>query len=280
MIKSFDENQKNVLLSSISRTCDLISLFWWWAYSSSELEKKNVLSKCARCSHEKKTLRYFIFVTSLKSRKWNSAHKNSSCWPELLWWHARDKISLITKVFPHHIIKFTTEFQEKHNHYSIIMTSEDQSDYKHHDTFIKAKIQKAIEFCERINILYYKNDVFRTFEVSKNQEYQMLQSEISASRRSHDSEQDETRGRKSLITSKDIREMKRVLKSEEFEVRALTWKQLNYEVDLKISDKTIKRHMRTMNYHKCIACRKDWVSSRTATRRVEYALDIWEHESR
>jgi len=102
------------------------------------------------------------------------------------------------------------------------MTSEDQSDYKHHDTFIKAKIQKAIEFCERMNILYYKNDVFRTFEVSKNQEYQMLQSEIFARRRSHDSEQDETRGRKSLITLKDIREMKRVLKSEEFEVRALT----------------------------------------------------------
>ena len=40
----------------------------------SELEKKNVLSKRARCSHEKKTLCYFIFV-----------HENSSRWSELLW---------------------------------------------------------------------------------------------------------------------------------------------------------------------------------------------------
>ncbi len=43
------------------------------------------------------------------------------------------------------------------------MASEDQ--YKHHDTPIKAKIQEAIEFCERMNLSCYKNDVFRTFEV-------------------------------------------------------------------------------------------------------------------
>jgi len=128
--------------------------------------------------------------------------------------HAVDKISLTAKVSPHHTTKFTTEFQEKHYHYSIIMASEDQSDYKHHDTPTKAKVQGAIEFCERMNIPYYKNDVFRTFGVSKNQGYQMLQPETSARRRNNDPEQDETRGRKSLVTSKDIREMERFLESE------------------------------------------------------------------
>ena len=104
----------------------------------------------------------------------------------------------------------------------------------------------------------------------------MLQSETSARRRNNDPEQDETRGRKSLVTSKDIREMERVLESEGFEVKALTWEQLGYEVGLEVSGKTIKRHMETTDYHKCIACRKGWVSPRTATRRVEYAAVMLE----
>ena len=52
------------------------------------------------------------------------------------------------------------------------MNSKDH--YLHYKISIKAKIQRAIEFCERMNILYYKNDVFRTFEVLKTQGYEML----------------------------------------------------------------------------------------------------------
>ncbi len=149
---------------------------------------------------------------------------------------------------------------------------EPEDHYNHHDTSTKAKVQGAIEFCERMNISYFKNDVFKTFEVSKQQEYQMLQSETFARRRNNDSEHEETRDRKSLISNKDIREMKRVLKSKSFEVRALTWKQLDFEMSLKCSDDTIKRAMRTMNYHKCIVCMKSWVLSRTVTKRIEYAV--------
>ena len=64
-----------------------------------------------------------------------------------------------------HPTKFTTKFQEKSHHHSIIMTSEDSSDYKHDDTLIKVKMKKVVELCERINILYYKKNVFKTFEV-------------------------------------------------------------------------------------------------------------------
>ncbi len=155
-------------------------------------------------------------------------------------------------------------------------TMEPEDHYNHHDTPTKAKVQGAIEFCERMNIPYFKNDVFKTFGVSKHQGYQMLQPEASARRRNNDPEHEETRGRKSLISDKDIREMERVLESEGFEARALTWEQLGFEVGLECSGDTIKRAMGTMNYHKCIACMKGWVSPSTATKRVEYAVIMLE----
>lgn len=43
-------------------------------------------------------------------------------------------------------------------------------------------------------------------------------------------------------------------------------------MSLNCSDNTVKKAMRTMNYNKCIVCMKNWVSSRTATRRVKYAV--------
>jgi len=110
------------------------------------------------------------------------------------------------------------------------------------------------------------------FKVLKHQEYQMLQPETSAHWQNNNSEHEEMCDCKSLILNKDIQKIKRVLKSEGFEVRALTWEQLDFEVGLKCSDNTIKRAMRTMNYHKCIVCRKSWISFKTATKRVEYTV--------
>jgi len=57
---------------------------------------------------------------------------------------------------------------------------EPEDHYNHHDTPTKAKVQRAIEFCERMNIPYFKSNVFKTFRVSKHQGYQMLQPEASA----------------------------------------------------------------------------------------------------
>ena len=52
-----------------------------------------------------------------------------------------------------------------------------ENHYQHHETSTKIKIQKIIEFCERMNISYYKNDVFKTFNVLKRQSYEMLRSD-------------------------------------------------------------------------------------------------------
>ena len=45
------------------------------------------------------------------------------------------------------------------------MTSENLPDYTHYDAFIKTKFIKVVEFCERINMFYHKNYVFKTFKV-------------------------------------------------------------------------------------------------------------------
>ena len=77
----------------------------------------------------------------------------------------------------------------------------------------KAKIQGAVEFCEAMGISYYKEDVFRVFNVSRQQGYKYLRSE--SSRRHHNNPDiSEQRGRKSIITPQQIREMERILETE------------------------------------------------------------------
>lgn len=137
----------------------------------------------------------------------------------------------------------------------------------HHPIPTRVKIQGAIEFCEAMNILYFKNDVFRVFGVKKRAGWDMLGD---SSRTRHNADVLEIRGRHGVIFSQQIREMERVLETEGMKARGLTWEQLGYEVRLECSDRTIQRAMRTMNYHKCVACRKGWVSESTVKRRVEW----------
>ena len=97
----------------------------------------------------------------------------------------------------------------------------------------------------------------------------------SSSRRStHNPKIQETRGRSRKITPKDIRQMERILEEDGIYSRALTWEQLGYEAGLDVSGRTIQRSMGTMDYHKCIACRKGWVNKASKKRRVEYA-EYW-----
>ena len=65
--------------------------------------------------------------------------------------------------------------------------------------------------------------------------------------------------------------MEVVLETEGIEAHRFTWEQLGNEVGLDCSGRTVQRTMGTMNYHKCIACRKGWVNERHAERRVQYA---------
>jgi hypothetical protein len=91
---------------------------------------------------------------------------------------------------------------------------------KHYSTFNKVKIQEAIEFCEKMKILYYKENVFRTFNVFREMSYRILRND--SARRTHNYfDHVKTRNRKSVISSSKIREMKKVLKKEEMKTRRL-----------------------------------------------------------
>ena len=74
-----------------------------------------------------------------------------------------------------------------------------------------------------------------------------------------------------LSVRKKMYEMERILETEGIEARAYTWEQLGYEVGLECSGRTIKKAMGTIDYHKCIACRRGWVNEKTRKDRLEYA---------
>ena len=142
---------------------------------------------------------------------------------------------------------------------------------KHIETPTKAKIQGAVEFCEKQGISYHKEDVIRTFDVERTRGYAYLREGASSRRHHNNSDVSEVRGRHKIVTPKLIREMERLLEEEGMEARALTWEQLGFEVGLDCSGKTIQRIMGTMDYHKCIACRKGWVNEKTRKLRMKWS---------
>ena len=141
---------------------------------------------------------------------------------------------------------------------------------KNNDTPTKAKVQGAVEFCQKMGIPFFKEDVFRTFGVTRRRGYEFLRNEPSSRQRREESDAPENRGRHAIISPKDIREMERILE-EGVEGRAFTWKQLGFEIGLECSDRTIQRAMGTMEYHQCIACKRGWVNENTRKRRIEWA---------
>lgn len=96
----------------------------------------------------------------------------------------------------------------------------------------------------------------------------------------NDPDRKEHRGRKPLISPEKIREIERLLETESIEARSYTWEQLGFEVGLGSSGRTVQRAMGTMDYHKCIACRREWVNEKTAKDRMNWAtvmLDKYPH---
>lgn len=154
-----------------------------------------------------------------------------------------------------------------------VESSEISQKNDHKSTFVKTKIKRAIEFCESMSISYFKKNVFQFFEVNKNTEWNALNQ--NTSRRHHnDSEISKTRDRRTMISSRDICEMNRLLQTKDIEERNLTWEQLEWKMSMKCSDRTIQRAMRSMKYHKCVVCRKSWVSEILIKKRKTWAEDM------
>jgi hypothetical protein len=158
--------------------------------------------------------------------------------------------------------------------------------YTHHSTPTKAHIIGACKWIDAEGIKGKKISVFKLFGVSKARGWQILRDEENRRRFSVQNRPQEPRGRKPLLTPTDIRKMERIIEDADFESRSMTWDTLAYEAGLDVSPHTVQRAMGTLNYHKCIACKKGWVNKASATRRIEYAQvmlqryptqDNWKH---
>ena len=157
---------------------------------------------------------------------------------------------------------------------ALITLDEDREDNSHYFTNAGAKVRDAAEFCDRIGIEHFKEDIFRTFNVSSREGWRFLNDRNSSRRLGNDPNVEDHRGSQPLISPKKIREMERILETEGIEARAYTWEQLGFEVGLECSGRTVKRAMGTMEYHKCIACRRGWVNEKTAKDRLNWATTM------
>jgi hypothetical protein len=51
----------------------------------------------------------------------------------------------------------------------------------------------------------------------------------------------------------------------------MTWSQIAEQLHLDVSGQTLRSHIGSMDYHKCIACAKGWISGNLAPKRKEWA---------
>lgn len=65
--------------------------------------------------------------------------------------------------------------------------------------------------------------------------------------------------------------METILENNGLKGRGLTWEQLGMEAGIEASKMTFKNIMGSIDYHKCLACRRGWQSPRSCANRVEYA---------
>ncbi|KAF1978853.1 hypothetical protein BU23DRAFT_586691 [Bimuria novae-zelandiae CBS 107.79] len=143
--------------------------------------------------------------------------------------------------------------------------------YSHHDTPTKVRVLSACQYLDAKGIKGQKASVFRDAGVSKARGWEILRQGRERRRIGVDTPHTETRGRPALISPEDLRRLERIIEDCDVEGRSISWEALAYESGLDVSWRTVKRAMGTLNYHKCIACRKGWVNKATAANRKQYA---------
>ena len=75
----------------------------------------------------------------------------------------------------------------------------------------------AVKFCDRMGMDYFKEDIFRTFNVTRRQGCQFLDDNASSRRLHNEHGHKEPWGHKPLISPEKIREMERILETEGIE---------------------------------------------------------------
>ena len=88
---------------------------------------------------------------------------------------------------------------------------EDREGLGHYFTPARAKVRGAVQFCKRMGIAYFKEDMFRTFNVSHRQGYEFLRNDSSSRQLHNNPDQEDTRGRPRLISAKKLRDIEHIL---------------------------------------------------------------------
>src|ERR1700709_483722 len=122
------------------------------------------------------------------------------------------------------------------------------------DTPIKARIAGAIEYMEAKGLQPNKSVIFQFFNVSHRSGYRILEEDSSCTLNTR--VYYNPRHHPRAITEKQIQKMENILESRQFADKALTWEQLATEAGCHANMQAVKHIMGTMDYHKCIACRK------------------------
>ncbi len=78
-------------------------------------------------------------------------------------------------------------------------------------------------------------------------------------------------GRSPKINDRGARYLARVIRKGGWTTRRKTYKQLALEIGLDVSRKTIARALRRVGYRRCVACRRQFINDKTASKRLAFA---------
>ncbi|KAF2629618.1 hypothetical protein BU25DRAFT_316607, partial [Macroventuria anomochaeta] len=136
----------------------------------------------------------------------------------------------------------------------------------------KARICGAANFNDAPGIKYSKTDLFKFNGVCRSCGYEILGLDnLAADRTLNNSIYQETCGWPHVISQKKLHEIERFLQDEGWDARVKTWDELVEEFDLDCAGETLCAHTGSLDYHKCIACCKGWVSQRCVRQRVKHS---------
>ena len=117
--------------------------------------------------------------------------------------------------------------------------TEIQDDDNHeYPTPVKAKINAIVEFNDAHGIQYFKEDIFRYYQVKRSRGYAMLQKP--STRQNRRQVLAESLGRHKIIPKKKLKEMEQIIEIEGIAGRSLTWESLGIEIGIEASGKTIR----------------------------------------
>lgn len=133
-------------------------------------------------------------------------------------------------------------------------------------TLTGAKVRGAVQFCEKMGYSILRRIFFEhlTFLAGKDGSFCVMILRQGGATMMH--LRRKPRAANLFISSEIIHEDGTDSRDWGIEARSYTWEQLGYEVGLECSGRIIRKAMGTMDYHKCIACRRGWVNEKKPER--------------